>query len=140
MKAPAPQTVVVGVGVLVVHQGLVLLGRRQAAPGAGTWSPPCTWLAYGETFFEAAARALNEQAGLSANAYELGPYTNDRLHDAGTQQVTIFLVARSPVGTPVNREPHACEGWAWFRWDAWPSPLSAPAASLRDIGWRPGGA
>lgn len=139
-ERPTRRAVRVGVGVLVVHQGLLLLGRRRAAPGAGTWSPPTTRLAYGEDFVDAAARALREQAGLSARSQELGPYTNDRFADAREQVVTVFVVARGITGTPVNLDPQACEGWAWFRWGAWPAPLFAPVASLLEIGWRPGGA
>ncbi len=136
---PSPQ-VRVGVGVLVLHQGLVLLGKRRGSHGAGTWSAPGGRLEFGEQFEDCAARELKEETGLSARHYELGPYSNDLFADAGEQYVTIFVVARGILGRPVNLEPHKCEGWAWFKWGEWPEPLFQPVASLLRIGWRPGGA
>ncbi|WP_082368568.1 nucleotide triphosphate diphosphatase NUDT15 [Piscinibacter sakaiensis] len=137
---PAPGRVGVGVGVLVVHQGLVLLGRRLGAHGAGSWAAPGGALAFGEGLEACAARELHEETGLEARHYELGPYTSDVHAEAGRHDLTVFVVARGIVGTPARREPDRCEGWAWFPWDRWPQPLFAPLASLRAIGWRPGGA
>ncbi len=129
----------VGVGVLVVHDGLVLLGRRKGSHGAGTWSAPGGRLEYGEQIVDCAARELKEETGLSASSYELGPYANDVFPEVAEQYVTLFVVARGIVGTPVNAEPHKCEGWAWFRWGEWPSPLFKPVESLLALGWRPAG-
>lgn len=141
--APAPPVragVGVGVGVLVLHEGLVLLGRRLGTHGAGTWAAPGGRLEFGEGIEACAARELLEETGLSARVLELGPYTNDIFVPEQQHFVTIFVVARSIVGTPRNLEPARCEGWAWFPWDDWPSPLFPPLHSLRQIGWRPGGA
>ncbi|MEN9544872.1 MAG: hypothetical protein RLZZ598_1705 [Pseudomonadota bacterium] len=130
----------VGVGVLVLQDGLVLLGKRKGSHGAGTWSAPGGSLEFGEDILDCAARELKEETGLEAKALELGPYANDVFPEAGKHFLTIFVVARSIVGTPVNLEPQKCEGWAWFKWGAWPSPLFKPVESLLAIGWRPGGA
>lgn len=129
----------VGVGVLVLRDGLVLLGRRRSALGAGCWAAPGGALEFGEDLLHAAARELKEETGLTASALELGPYTSDVFSEAGRHFVTIFVVARGLRGRPMNLEPDKCEGWAWFRWGAWPEPLFAPMASLLAIGWRPGG-
>lgn len=136
---PSPRRVGVGVGVLVVHEGLVLLGRRRGSHGSGSWSAPGGALEFGETLVDCAARELREETGLQARSFELGPYTSDVFADAGRHDLTVFVVARGIVGAPVNREPHRCEGWAWFRWGQWPEPLFMPLSSLRDIGWRPPG-
>jgi 8-oxo-dGTP diphosphatase len=129
----------VGVGVLVLQDGLVLLGKRRGSHGAGTWSAPGGRLEFGEQIEDCAARELKEEAGLAASTFELGPYTNDIFADVGEQYVTICVVARGIQGSPVNLEPDKCEGWAWFRWDRWPSPLFKPLESLLSIGWRPAG-
>lgn len=130
----------VGVGVLVLHEGLVLLGKRLGSHGAGTWSAPGGRLEYGEQIEACAARELKEETGLAASSHELGPYTNDLFEEVQEQYVTIFVVARGIRGSPVNLEPGKCEGWAWFKWGDWPAPLFKPVESLLRIGWRPGGA
>lgn len=136
MAATVPQ---VGVGVLVVQDGLVLLGRRIGAHGAGQWAAPGGRLEFGESIEACAERELLEETGLRARVIELGPYTNDVFATEALHFVTIFVVARGVVGTPRRLEPHKCEGWAWFPWEGWPAPLFPPLQSLRAIGWRPGG-
>lgn len=130
----------VGVGILVLQDGLLLLGRRRDAHGAGHWSAPGGKLEFGESIEAGARRELREETGLEAREIELGPYTNDVFADPPAHWLTVFVVARGLVGAPRNVEPDKCEGWAWFRWDAMPEPLFAPLVSLRAIGWRPGGA
>ena len=132
----------VGVGVLVVHQGLMLLGKRRGAHGAGHWAPPGGRLEFGEALEDCARRELAEETGLTASHLELGPYTNDVFAAEGAAAqhfLTVYVVARGLQGTPRNLEPEKCEGWAWFGWDALPAPLFLPMQNLRRIGWRPGG-
>ena len=124
----------------MIHEGLVLLGKRRGSHGAGTWSAPGGRLEFGEEIIECAARELKEETGLSATTLELGPYSNDVFPEVQEQYVTIFVVARGIKGTPMNLEPNKCEGWAWFKWGAWPSPLFKPVESFLSIGWRPRGA
>ncbi len=137
---PRPGTVGVGVGVLVVRDGLVLLGRRRGSHGAGTWSAPGGRLEFGEQIEACAARELKEETGLTASSFELGPYSNDIFDDVQQQYVTIFVLARGICGVPANLEPDKCDGWAWFKWGNWPAPLFKPVESLLTLGWRPSGA
>lgn len=127
----------VGVGVLVLHDGCVLLGRRKGAHGAGSWAAPGGKLEFGETVPQCAARELLEETGLVAASLQPGPITNDLFGPDGPHFVTLFVVARGITGTPANLEPHKCEGWAWFPWGSWPTPLFLPAQSLVATGWRP---
>jgi 8-oxo-dGTP diphosphatase len=138
VSSEAP-SVRVGVGVLVLHQGLVLLGRRRGSHGAGTWSAPGGRLEFGEQIEACAARELREETGLTASTLELGPYSNDIFPEVKQQYLTVYVVARGIQGTPANREPDKCDGWAWFRWGEWPTPLFKPVQSLLAIGWRPDG-
>jgi 8-oxo-dGTP diphosphatase len=127
----------VGVGVLVLRDGKVLLGKRRGSHGAGTWSAPGGRLEYGESIEACARRELAEETGLDLGPATPGPYTNDMFPEIREHHVTLFVVARQASGDPVNREPHKCEGWSWFDWADLPSPLFAPLASLRRTGFVP---
>jgi 8-oxo-dGTP diphosphatase len=135
----APLSPQVGVGVLTIHEGLVLLGRRKGSHGAGSWSAPGGKLEFGEELETCARRELLEETGLQVSNIELGPYSNDVFASAGRQFLTVFVMARGISGVARNLEPDKCEGWAWFPWDHLPAPLFAPLQTLLRIGWRPPG-
>ncbi|MBO9652383.1 MAG: NUDIX domain-containing protein [Variovorax sp.] len=128
-------TIGVGVGVIVVRDGKVLLGRRKGSHGAGTWSAPGGRLEFGESVEDCALRELREETGLSLGPVEVGPYTNDVFADVQEQYVTAFVIARHATGEPENLEPLKCDGWAWFPWDELPEPLFEPIRSLVASGY-----
>ena len=55
----------VGVGVVVLRHGSVLIVRRAKPPGIGEWSLPGGSQELGETLFEAAAREVREETGVT---------------------------------------------------------------------------
>ena len=63
----------VGVGVLLVEDGLVLLVRRGVEPEKGKWSIPAGYVDHGEDPRETAAREVLEETGLVVSV--------DRLQD-----------------------------------------------------------
>lgn len=123
------------VGILVVRNGLILLGRRKGSHGAGTWSAPGGRMEYGETIEEAARRELREETALELNAASIGPCTNDVFHDVQEHYLTCIVIARATTGEPRNMEPQKCEGWLWHRWDELPEPLFLPLSNLRKLGF-----
>jgi len=127
----------VGVGILVLRDGKVLLGRRRGSHGAGTWSAPGGRLEYGETIEACAHRELLEETGLELGPSERGPYTSDVFDEVRQHYLTAFVLAPHTSGEPATLEPDKCEGWAWFDWSALPEPLFAPLQSLRDTGFVP---
>ena len=137
---PSRRAVAVGVGVLVLREGKVLLGRRRGSHGTGTWSAPGGRLEFGESIEECARRELREETSLELGPVVLGPFTNDLFAEVQEQYLTVFVVASQTVGEPVNAEPHKCEGWAWFRWSELPSPLFQPVQSLVASGYAPANA
>lgn len=133
----ASPAVHVGVGILVVRDGKVLLGRRRGSHGAGTWSAPGGALEYGESIEECARRELREETGLEIGTLQRGPYTNDLFADVQRQYLTAFVIARETRGEPRVVEPDKCDGWNWFAWSELPTPLFQPLESLRAMGFSP---
>ena len=130
----------VGVGAIVLRDGLVLLGRRLGSHGAGDWALPGGHLEFGEGVVECAAREVLEETGLVIRDGVTGAYTSDVFSREGRHYITLFVVARSEAGEPVVREPEKCAGWQWFRWSELPQPLFQPLATLRASGFVPDGA
>lgn len=117
------------VGVAVIKDGKVLLGKRKGAHGAGEWSFAGGHLEFGESVEACASRELAEETGLKALSIQLGPWTNDIIEET-KHYITIFVFVNHFEGVLTLLEPHKCEGWEWFDWDAMPHPLFAPVQSL----------
>ncbi len=119
----------VGVGVAVVREGKVLLGKRKGAHGEGEWAFPGGHLEFGESVEACAARELKEEAGMKALSVEMGPWTSD-LMGPEKHYITIFTFIPEFEGEPRLLEPDKCEGWEWFSWDQLPAPLFSSIRSL----------
>lgn len=126
----------VGVGVIVIRNGLVLLGQRAGSHGAGTWALPGGHLEFGENVAACAARELLEETGLVVQATSMGPYTSDVFTEAHKHYITLFVLARCS-GEPVILEPDKCLEWRWCRWSDLPAPLFQPLETLRSTGFVP---
>jgi len=121
---------VVGIGVLVLRDHRILLGKRRNAHGAGEWSPPGGHLEFGETPEHCALREVREETGLTIEHARLGGVTNDIFPSEQKHYVTLFIIADCPAGTPELLEPAKCEGWVWCDWAALPEPLFLPLQNL----------
>ncbi len=120
----------IGVGVMVVKDARVLLGKRKNAHGAGTWAFPGGHLEYGESIEECARREVHEECGI-----EIGPisplgFTNDLFEEDAKHYVTLFVRAAHRSGQPTVKEPDQCEQWIWSPWPPEISPLFLPLANL----------
>ena len=119
----------VGVGVAVLRDGKILLGKRKGSHGAGDWSFPGGHLEFGESVEQCAIRELAEETGLRVRSMRLGPWTND-LFDENKHYITIFVFADQVEGEPQLLEPHKCDGWHWFDCNELPKPLFRTIESL----------
>ncbi|NCN28687.1 MAG: ADP-ribose pyrophosphatase [Candidatus Pacebacteria bacterium CG10_big_fil_rev_8_21_14_0_10_44_54] len=101
-----------GVGVIVIRDNKVLLGKRKGALGSGTWSFPGGHLEWNESVFECAAREVAEETGL-ADLYDFSQvsYTRDVFIEENKQYITLFVTAHSAVGKPKIMEPDKCDIW-----------------------------
>jgi len=134
MKNNVPR---VGVGVIVVHNKRVLLGKRIGSHGAGTWALPGGHLEFGESVEDCAVREVLEETGLSIEIIGQGPYTSDVFAEEQMHYITLYVEARSESGEPEILEPHKCLAWEWFHWSALPEPKFLPLASLHQTGFSP---
>lgn len=117
--APRPR---VGMGVLVMRQGKVLLGRRRGAHGEGYYAAPGGHIEFGETFEETARREVREECGLEVRDIRLlsvGAY----LWDVDKHYVDVDVACEAEEGEPRNLEPENCDGWAWYDTDYLPAPI-----------------
>ena len=127
----------IGVGVAVLRDGKILLGKRKNAHGEGEWAFPGGHLEYGEDIENCARREVLEETGLELKQCYTGPYTNNVFHQHQRHYVTLIMTAEAMSGHAKNREPEKCEGWQWFDWNDLPSPLFPPLRSLIQMEFNP---
>ena len=127
----------IGVGVAILRDGKILLGKRKNAHGEGEWAFPGGHLEYGEDIEACARREVIEETGLQLKQCHTGPYTNNVFESHQRHYVTLIMIAEAMPGEPENREPEKCESWEWFDWNHLPSPLFLPLQSLVDAQFNP---
>jgi 8-oxo-dGTP diphosphatase len=127
----------VGMGVIILREGRVLLGRRKASHGTGTWCPPGGHLEFGEDLEECARREVLEETGVSIRNIRFAAATNDFFKEEGKHYITLFMLAEWESGEPVAMEPEKSELWRWFGWNELPRPLFLPVQNLLKQGFRP---
>jgi len=127
----------VGVGVLILNDGKVLLGKRKGSHGFGCWSPPGGHLEFGESLEECALRELSEEAGVKVKNLRFLTATNDIFKIEGKHYLTIFMLSEFDFGEVKVLEPEKFECWGWFSWSKLPQPLFLPMENLLKQGFNP---
>lgn len=117
-------TVRVGVGVMIVKDGKVLLGRRQGSHGAGEYAWPGGHLEYMESFEACAKREVMEETGMEIQNVRFLRLQNLKRY-APKHYVDVGLMADWKSGEPKRMEPDKIEGWDWYDMDDLPEPLFA---------------
>jgi len=120
----------VGIGVIIVKDNKVLLGKRKNAHGADSWSFPGGHLEFNETWEECAIRETYEETGIKIKNLKFATATNDIFPIEGKHYITIFMRCDYLSGLLENKEPEKCESWEWFNWDNLPEPLFQPIVNL----------
>lgn len=146
-ESPSRFRLVATVHIVLRQGGQILLLRRSATGwGDGLWSVPAGHLDGGESVRRAAAREAEEECGIVI------PATPDALPVVGVmhrrsdrEQIDFFLQAQTFEGVPFNREPHKCDGLAWFPEAALPPNMvpyvrraltvRAPSPWFLEYGW-----
>lgn len=113
----------IGVGVCIVKDKKVLLGKRLNSHGQGTWAFPGGHLEFGESLAACAQREVTEETGLIIGNIRRGPYSEDLFPIEDKHYITIIMIADYVSGIPQVLEPHKCQEWQWFEYHNLPQPL-----------------
>jgi 8-oxo-dGTP diphosphatase len=128
----------VGIGVCVIKDGKVLLGKRKNSHGGGSWSFPGGHLEMYETWEDCAKREVLEEADLRIKNTKFAGVTNDFFPEEDKHYVTLFIIAYYDSGELKTMEPEKCSDWNWFSWENLPQPLFRPILNLIKQGFDPG--
>lgn len=122
-----------GVGVILVRNGRILLGKRHPDPkkadsafkSAGEWSLPGGKIDFGESLEKAAIREVKEETGIKISnpkVISVHNFKNKHAHF-----VTVGLVAKKWKGKAKVTEPNEMTEWAWFSLKKLPKPRYFPS-------------
>ena len=128
----------VGVGIMILKDNKVLLGKRHDDPqkadselcGEGSWTMPGGKLCFQEELEDAACRELLEETGIRTNKekLEIISVTNDKVKNA--HFVTIGFLCKDFEGEPKVMEPDEITEWRWFDLNNLPNPMFFPSEKI----------
>ena len=127
----------VGIGVIVIKDNKILLGKRKNAHGEGSWCYPGGHLEFGESWEECSRREVWEEVGIRIKNLRFGTITNDIFESEHKHYITICMICDYESGQVKLMEPDKCEQWEWFEWDNLPSPLFLPTINQLKKGFNP---
>jgi 8-oxo-dGTP diphosphatase len=112
----------VGIGVMIIKNGKVLMGKRKNAHGDGEYAWPGGHMEYMESFEECAKRETLEETGIEIGNVRLLRLMNLKAYPP-KHYVDIALVADWKSGEPKICEPEKIEGWDWYDLNNLPQPV-----------------
>jgi 8-oxo-dGTP diphosphatase len=116
-----------GVEVAILNEkNQILLGKRLASAGYGTWNFPGGHLKAKERIAECAEREVSEELGEDIDVEITDEILSIRENCIAPQYIhhlTILIKGIHKKGEPKVNEPDKCEKWEWFDLDNLPSPL-----------------
>lgn len=128
----------VGVGIMILKEGKVLLGKRHDDPkkadselhGEGTWTMPGGKLDFLETLKEGAFREVFEETGIKIKKENIKiiSVADDIVKDA--HFVTVGFLCEEFEGEPMVMEPDEITEWKWHNLDSLPEKIFPPSIKL----------
>ena len=112
----------VGIGVMIVREGKVLLGKRKGSHGQGEYSFPGGHLEYMESIEGCAERETLEECGIRIRNVRFQFLSNVTKY-APKHYVHIGMLADWESGEPAVLEKDRCESWDWYPLDSLPQPI-----------------
>jgi 8-oxo-dGTP diphosphatase len=125
-----------GVGVMILKDNKVLLGKRNIDPvkadselgGSDCWTMPGGKMHFGEKIQDTAKREVKEETGLIARKLKVVSIGNEIVKDA--HFVTIGFLCDDFEGELKAMEPEEIVEWKWFPLDKIPNPIFPPSLKL----------
>jgi ADP-ribose pyrophosphatase YjhB (NUDIX family) len=128
----------VGLGIMVLKNGKILLGKRNNDPlkaksdlkGEGTWTMPGGKLEFGEKLEDGASREVIEETGLKVTKENLRliSLSNDVIADR--HYITVGFLCEEFEGEPRAMEPEVITEWKWFDLNNLPKPIFFPSERI----------
>lgn len=112
----------VGVGVMVLKDGKVLLGKRLSSHGAGEYSFPGGKLEHLESIEDCAKRETREEAGIEIQNVRFLCVTNSAPYPP-KHFINVGVIADWKSGEPLVMEPEKLNDWQWYEMHDLPRPL-----------------
>ena len=119
---PEIQKPKVGVGIMILKDGKVLLGKRKGSHGEGEFAFPGGHLEYMESFADCAKREIMEECGIEVKNIRFQFLANVTKY-IPKHYVHIGLLADWKSGEPKVLEPDKSESWSWYNITHLPSPI-----------------
>lgn len=115
---------IMGVGVILLREGKILLGRRKGPRNPGEFGLPGGFIESIESVETAAYREVSEETALEQ--VKLNPAAPVRWSDGEHHYFDLIFYGYCNDGTPIVNEAHRSETWRWFSYGDLPSPLYEP--------------
>lgn len=115
----------VGIGVMILKDNKILLGKRKGSHGEGEFAFPGGHLEHLESFEQCAKREVKEECGIEIDNIKFQFLANLTKYNP-KHYAHIGLIANWKEGEPQVLEPDKCENWGWFELDKLPELLFEP--------------
>ncbi len=121
----------VGIGVMILKDNKVLMGKRMNSHGDGEYAFTGGHLEYMESFEECAKRETLEEAGVQIKNVRFLSLGNINKF-APKHYIGVGVIADWESGEPQVLEPEKRQSWEWYDLDNLPEPIFQPAKLMID--------
>ena len=119
------------VGVLILKDKKILLGKRKGSHGTGEYSCAGGHLEFGESFEECATREVLEETGVKIKNIRFLSVVNVFKHE-NRQDTVINLASDWESGEPKTDPNEKIGDWQWYSLDELPEPMFYPSFTTID--------
>lgn len=116
----------IGVGVILLKDDKILLGKRLYDKSGPNWGFPGGHLDKFEAVEDCAIRETKEETNLNVKKLQFLTYTEDFFKDINEHFITLIFISKEFSGELSNKEEKSFEDWKWFDMNKLPENLSTP--------------